>query len=292
MNGLFKECLMKRLVAIVGAVVLALAAVGCEREEQPAQPVAYDPELDGAFPGLPALSVDPDFAAVRAAMAEKAAIDTPPADPIEDAKRVVANLFAAAKKGDDDAVIALFDEEEAATSRKLSSIAKNLPSKTATLEQLVQSKLGMEMPKEAKEGAFPHPGMGGEDMLNPLAGAAIQDCKFEQAGNDVLVTGPDGKKLRVVKTGPNWRIQFDAADKKMFAILTDLLTALEKVTDELIAGINNGALTKENFDEEAQKLAKQHMEPAAKKFMEMMAEAMAKGMGGGAPKGATPPAGD
>ena len=130
-KGFRKECVMKRCMTILGLVVLALAGIGCERKEQADQPVAYDPELDGAFPSLPAPSVDPDFAALRAAIAEKAAIDTPPADPIEEAKRLVANLFAAAKKGDDDALIALLDEEEAATSRRLSSIAKNLPCKAS-----------------------------------------------------------------------------------------------------------------------------------------------------------------
>jgi len=57
---------MKRRAAMLGIVILALGAIGCEREEQANQPVAYDPVLDGAFPSLPAMNVDPEFRATRA----------------------------------------------------------------------------------------------------------------------------------------------------------------------------------------------------------------------------------
>ncbi len=222
----------------------------------------------GIVPALSASAVRP--APVAPAPAPAAA----GGGPIEQVKQTVGRLITAMQAGQDERLLEFLDAKEAAAFRPIFEAAKELPPKAKQFEQLVQTKLGMTLPQDMKANLAGKPQAGPAGPAD-LGKYSLDDFKFKQEGEAIVVSPPDGDELRFEKVGQDWKIKLGPAELEAMSLVTDLVKAQGKVLDEMTAGIDSGAITKANFQE----LSSKHIMPAFGKLMQVMMKAMQEGMG-------------
>lgn len=291
---------MKTTLTILAATLMCVA-VGCEKKsEKAAEGTVYDPSIDGP-PSVLAPAADAGILAdqTRATGRPRPAAATPPAPrpataaDVQALKRQLAAALAEAKGGRMDGMANLFPEPLAKGMRAMSA----LPGKLKAFEQLVKDKLGMDLPDKLKSEALgPVGGAGpGGASFSPagdLEKASIDELKFAIQGQKIVATDPKGKEVAFVSTPRGWKMEIPAEARDFVTVLVEVSEATLKVIDTLTAGINDGSITKDNFEAKADEVGQQHMkgpmEKFAKIFGEMMTKAFAQVAPGPAPGPPTP----
>ncbi len=278
---------MSKVVAILAVAAMCLGS-GCERNsEEPVEETQFDPTLDGP-PSMLDRPISDEVAGDQTAISQKArqaadeaalpgalpagraAAPTLTGTPIEQVTQTVGRMLAAAKPGQEQQMLGFFGQQEAAALRPLIQGAVRLPIKMQRLEKLAADKLGVSMPEEFKQVTATAEG----GMPFNVATMKVEDYTFEQSGPDVLAKDPTGKELRFTKVGGRWLIKLDPDEMQVLSIMAELMAGTEKAVDEMTVGINDGSITKANFDAKGKEIGEKHMAPAMKKFMELMMKGM------------------
>ncbi len=107
----------------------------------------------------------------------------------------------------------------------------------------------------------------------------LSKMTWEETDEGVFMVNGKDKKL-AVKTATGWKLGLSKEEKAMLPLFTNVLTAQDKFATTLMAGLNDGSITKANFKAKSDEIAKTTIGPA---FAELMKAAMggALGTGGG-----------
>ena len=281
---------MKNLAVLISFSLLLAIAAGCERRQaSEADPDIYDGDVDPP-PSVLRHKSDPELLedqsaisrrAERAAPAEPAAA-TPTAaasDPIEQVKGLMETTLEGLKAGKLDSFLALFPPKEADLLRPFVAGLMEAQQKQAELEELITTKLGIEMPASVT-------GMLGVQMQPPgmdmkLEDASIDDMQFELVDDSVIVTDPDGSETTFVSTDAGYRMSMGDQEvpEEIFQIMTELTEAEKKLVDQLIAGINDDTITAANLEQRAKEMSDELLGPVMAKMMGAMFSKMAESEG-------------
>lgn len=274
---------MRKLMLCAMMVSLA-AGSGCRKRSPSGEtPRTYDPTVDAPASVLQA-PYNPDLAKdqtqISRAVAEAAGAATPgsapagapaagaPATPddLEAVKLVVAKMIEAGQQPD----AQFYTPQDAPVVTALIQGMTALPAKQTEVENLLKTKLGMDQPSEALAKQMNPAPAGGEaggpapkaEFKSPLGSATIDQLKFEAVGPDVRVTG-GGQPQVFTRTAQGWKVKFDPMERQMLGLMGDMVAAEGKFLDAVKAGVDDGSITKDNFDAKSKELADTHLKPAA-----------------------------
>ncbi len=256
----------RKWIIVLGIACLAVAA-GCKRTgEVPEEPTVYDPELDGSVAAISTVRTDP--ADLEPGSSVPYVVETPsggtgdtgggfqrqPApdtgDPVEDVKIIYGRMIDAAKANNWEAVASYLDKPEATVFLMLKGI-ENLPSKANRLEQLIQEK-GIEPPQDFKDDLSKMPNsdqLRELNVLQELANERVSDLEFRQDGSTVRVFDEDGQpEADFVKVNGQWKQRMPSDMRGLAITMVGAIGAMNQVTNDLVAGIENGSITKDNFE--------------------------------------------
>jgi hypothetical protein len=276
---------MNRTLTILAAALICVA-IGCEKKrENPPETARYDPRIDGP-PDILAPAADERILAdqTRVTAPRPVVVPAPPAPAsatqadLQALKQQMAAAMAEAKGGNVAGLAALFPDSIATGMRDMLL----LPGKMQAFEQLVKDKLGMELPDKFKsETSGPIAGAGpGPASMSPvgdLEKGSVDDLKFTIDGPNIVATDPKGQKTVFVKTAQGWKMQVPPEAQEFMTVMLEVAEAAVKVTDTLTAGINDGSITKDNFEAKADEVGEQHMKAPMEKFAKIFGEMMKKG---------------
>jgi len=279
---------MSKLLALLAAMLLC-AGAGCEKKSaEPVEESRFDPALDGP-PSRLEKPINEDIVKDQRQVARQAgravaAVSTPPpapspptptGGPVDQVKQTVASMIATVRPGQEERILDFLEPQDASTLRPMIQGIKQLTPKMQQFEKLVQDKLGMPLPADIKgTSSASMPG-----IPLDLSKAKLGDFTFAQQGQEVLVKGPRGEDWRFAKAGQQWKIKLPAGIAKVVPVVSELFTAFGNLLAEMTAGINDGAITKDNFQAKSDELGKKHLEAVTNKlfgliFQEMMPTTM------------------
>lgn len=286
---------MKRWTIVPSLLCAGLLLFGCERKDaSETSPEKYDPDLDPPVSILE-VTVNPDLIADQAAISRRMASQgrtaappptTPEAtgrvereggDAIERVRGKLTEVLAAVTAGDKQRIIELFAEEDAESLQFLLELGERILTKGKIFEDLLRTRLGMKIPGDIKSyitGKSKITAPGVEE------GVSIDDLKFEQVGQDVVVTDPKGQKMTFSRVGNEYRASLPQGAKELLGAMTELAMAQEQFIDRLTGEINRGRITEENFEAAAKRAADEILMPPMGKFMKMMFSTGGKGAEG------------
>ena len=283
-----------KVSTIICLVSLAMViAAGCDRKPPEPEPSKYDAEFDGP-PLTVAVVRDPLLLADQEKISSEAGLppvspgpgtrepDTVGTTPKPDANTappptgdVPAHTVTEIKAAIDGYAAALEDTENL---DKLSAfiaedqdvkVARTILEKTAALakknkalRQLVQDKLAMELPPDKKTAPVSLPG----SQLQ----AAKENLKFQGSDDAVLVTGRRGMKATFVKADNRWKVRYSAMDRRMLELQAKLAQAIDSGVDEMRSGIEDGTITKANFEAKKQAIGKEKIGPVLEEMTQLM----------------------
>ncbi|GAF73652.1 unnamed protein product, partial [marine sediment metagenome] len=167
--------------------------------------------------------------------------------------------------------------------KKLLTDMKALEEKNQKVIALVKTKLDKDMKDMSG------PGKGG-GPLDDVAKTSLDDLTFKGQNGTVTFTDKKGNTETFVKENGAWKGKLDADKKEMLGVVVEMLAATDKMLDAITAGVNDGSITKDNFDQKAEQLSKTHMGPAMAKLMAVAMKTIAKKTGAPASQPATAPA--
>jgi len=290
---------MKHVILVFGLAAAVVVGIGCDRQDPSEQPEPYDPNVD-APPNVlvEAPSNVPRGGGSLASAAKPKPAEPKPAEPkpaepgptepapteppagsgesIAEVKQLLTDAVAAAEEGSNDKLVALFPTEIGKAILALDPRMKVMEQKSADFAQLVQDKLGAEMPESAKgmtgggkEGGFGSP-------LDELANMTVETMTFKAVGDKVSVTDEEGEENIFARTADGWKIEVPPQMAQVIGVLGEVLDGTEKFLDTLTAGVNDGSITKENLEAKIEEVSKTTVLPAMMKLMAIMMS----GMGG------------
>lgn len=278
---------MKRCLAILCVVALALPLASCRKNDTP-EPVGADnavgPSVITAKPN-PSLgesqvtiSSKAEAARTSAGMAAPttptpttpeaatapAPASTVPAESITAIKAVLEQMKAFVAANPNELPVQFMADDVAPAAKIAQQALKDLPVKAEALKSAMTAK-GIPMPENFEKGMDKMK----EGVFNiALLKAAPDTLKFELQGDKVIVTPPQGDKEAFVNTPTGWKYTaVSADDAKKAAMVAELLPGSVKVLDGLIAGVNDGSITKDNFSAKQEELSKQFVLPVLEKVM-------------------------
>lgn len=284
---------MKHVILVLALVAVVVVGVGCNRQDASERPEPYDPNVD-APPNVlvEAPSNVPRGGGGLASAAKPKPAEPKPAEPkptepkpaepkpaepganddknIAEVKQLLTDAVAAAKAGSNDKLIALFPTETGQLLVALTPRTEALKTKSADFAQLVQDKLGTELPESAK-------GMtgGGDEggMLSPLDDFIKMDVEamvFRGMEGKVSVDDGGGEGKTFVQTAEGWKLEVPPQASQGIGVLGEVLDGTEKFLDTLTAGVNDGSITKENLEAKVEEVSKTTVLPAMMKLMAIM----------------------
>ena len=284
---------MKHVIFVFGLVAAVAVGIGCDKQDPSERPEPYDPNVDAppnvlveAPSNVPrggggvASTAKPKPAEPKPAEpkpAEPGPGEPAPAEPgaqedanIAEVKQLLTDAIAAAKGGSNDKLIALFPTEIGASILALEPRTEAMKKKSADFAQLVQDKLGAEVPESAK-------GMtgGGEEggMLSPLdefTNMNVEAMVFKAMEGKVSITDNTDKGQTFARTADGWKIEVPPQVSQAIGVLGEVMDGTDKFLDTLTAGINDGSVTKENLDAKVEEVSKTTVLPAMMKLMAIM----------------------
>jgi hypothetical protein len=275
---------MKMHLAVWG-LVLALAACGCERKSAD-EAESFDPKLDSVSavgenrldPGLLA-----DQGQIAQAAAKRRGAVASAGDPIEAAKQVLSQMLEAAKAQERERMIEFFTPEDAALMKPLVGVQKEIEEKAASLSQLVKERLGVDM-----QGLGPQLAGGPSGIAVPAPGelgeSSIDKVKFEQTETGVEATFAEGLKYTFVQVDGAWKIKL-GLDPSAAPVFSEFAEAIKGFLDDVRGGVEDGSITKKNFQARMQELMQAKLGPVMVKLGQVMAKTMPAVKGRAGPAG-------
>ena len=264
------------LVSLVLAATFVFA--GCDRKSPQPEPSKYDAEFDGP-PMTVAVYVDPLLLADQTKISESSSAPPPvlapppppttpkadvvtappptedaPAETVTEIKAAIDGYAAALKDTENLDKLSDFiaDDQDVRVARTLFEKTGALAKKSKALRQLVQDKLGMELPPVET----PPVRLPGSQLQ-----AAKENLKFLSSDDVVLVTGPMGMKATFVKADNRWKVRYGAMDRTMLGFSVKMLEAYDGAIDEIKSGIEDGTITKANFEAKKDAIGKAKIGP-------------------------------
>ena len=277
---------MKQLTIILVAAVIFLT-LGCEKRAGQAEEAArYDAEIDGPTCML-TVSTDENLLADQKKISRQARLDVesaeesttpaPAADPAGEVRQVMIDLIANFKAGRMDRLAAALPSAEAAALRKFFNDFDKLNPKRESLKQLFKTKLKMEPPPDVKTGLS-------KDMfIYAIFGVnfskvSLDDLDIKQVGETVVISGPNVRKVTFFKDGQVWKIQISPDARQLAGLLDEIVSITEKMGNELISGINNGSVTKDNHRAKMVEIEQRHGAVMGAKIRALMSNLLIPGM--------------
>ena len=195
------------------------------------------------------------------------AVGTASADSIDEVRQTIEKMKAVSPDQGFGALAEFFVDTDARTFAQIDKKISIVEDKQKALESLVQSKLRIELPESVDQAA-------GQMNSSPDELASINSESLTVVGNTVVGVDNSGEKMTFVKVGNDWKIQLSARQRKIVGFLSEATAATEKYFDALTAGVNNGTLTKANFEAKAQEIGQKIMAPVMMKIMMIMMQEM------------------
>jgi len=284
---------MKNVIPVLALVAAVMMGVGCKRQTASDRPEPYDPNVDappnvlveapsnvprgGGGVASAAKPTPPAPKPTEPKPTEPKPTEPGPAEPggddnanIAEVKQLLTDAVAAAKEGNNDKLIALFPTEFGEAVAALDPRMKAMEQKSADFAQLLQDKLGAELPESAK-------GMigGGEEggISSPLDDFAKMDVEamvFRGFEGKVSVDDGSGDGQGFVKTADGWKMEVPPQASQSIGVLGEVVDGTEKFYDTLTAGVNDGSITKENLEAKIEEVSKTTVLPAMMKLMAIM----------------------
>jgi len=283
----------------------AVLAGGCERNEPPRREASYRSSVP-----VPAsvLTVESD----RGVMADQAALarlsgPEPEASvsvegPIEQVRDMVRDIRDAFAQGaSDQAQIGesfgeYFVPDDAELVRQVIQAQAPVVEKQRALQEVLELEMGPDAAAEiwgkvpAMAGAAAGPAGTATDPQAMLAKAADfqpEDLELTESDGKVLLgLGDSGMQIAFVQIDGVWKIDLPTEFDGVLTAMPALMTAYGDFLDEMIAGVDEGAITVENLPEAMESAYQKHVMPAMQTFMAAVAGEMIKTAGTG--EGASP----
>lgn len=287
---------MRRLAMLLG-LAAAMALVGaCERTEPAEEPKVYDPAID-APPSTIGVNHNPLLLANQAEIAKRVPKPLPPrpsagpvqpsGDSIESVKATLLKMLDAVESGQTDAMMNFFVPEDAAAMRSALTAMPALKAKWETLARLARDTLGVEVPPEQM--------MVGEERMGAPAWmdratlmAEPSPLQFVAQGDKVVVSRGGQEPVTFVNLAGAWKVELTPQERAMIGLFGEMVKVQDTLVDGLIAGINNGTITKDNFQTEVQAQVEAQLAPIiAKATAVAAASPPALGQAVAAPPGGT-----
>ncbi|MDY7010692.1 MAG: hypothetical protein SVV80_08065 [Planctomycetota bacterium] len=273
---------MKRLI-IVLAVTVTFLALGCEkRAGRSAEADRYDAKIDGPVCVLTA-GADENLLSDQKALSRQTELDAaavsenkektidedteredtnpaPTAGPAGAVRQVMVDLIANFKAERMDRLADVLPSAEAAALRRSFKDFNKLNQKEVSLVQLFRTKLKMEPPPDVK----PELKKDATKMLVyaifgvNFSQVSLDDLSIKQDGETVVISGPNVRKVTFSKDEQVWKIQVSPDARRLVELLEEAVTISERMTDELISGINNGSVTKDNHRAKMDEIEQRH----------------------------------
>jgi len=290
---------MKGRTLLLSAFFAGMILSGCERRE-PSQdsPDIYDPDVD-PHPGILDSGSNPSLMGDQAAISSWIERSEPVAAPagaapagaapspdsalaprgagggaIDQVKQMLSSVMAAVKAGQEEKILELFTNRDAAMLRPIILGSKEIAARTRDFEKLVRDKLGMKLPDEMRAGLADRTGgIAGGD----LAKISISEMTFEQDGQNVIVTDPNGRKNTFVPVGSDYKLQMPPEIAGFIRFFSDVISAQRIFLNQMTAGIDNGTITAANFRDKAREIGGRTVMPAMTRLMEKMFSATESG---------------
>ncbi|MCJ7543081.1 MAG: hypothetical protein MUP47_00710 [Phycisphaerae bacterium] len=275
---------MRRSAVLLGLVGALVLAAGCERAEPVDEPKVYDPAID-APPSTIGVNPNPLLLANQAEIAKRApkpsALRAPagPAqasgDAIESVKATLLKMLDAVESGQSDAMMSFFVPEDAATMQSALAAMPALKAKWETLARLVRDKLGVEVPSEQIQMMTGQETMGTPAWMDRATlMAEPSPLQFLARGDKVVVSRGGQEPVTFVNLAGSWKVELTPQERAMIGLFQEMSKAEDAMVDTLTAGINDGTITKDNFQTQMQAQAEAHLAPL---FAKLAAAATAAG---------------
>lgn len=192
-------------------------------------------------------------------------------DDVDEVKQVVAKMIEAAKAKQADTFADFYVADDAKVIKKFLADMEAVEEKAQKLSTLVKTKLDKEMKDMSG------PGKGG-GPLDEVAKTSLDDLTFKTQNGTVTFTDKKGETETFVKQNGTWKGKLDAGKKEILGVMVEMLDASDKMLDAVTAGVNDGSITKDNFDQKAEQIGKTHTSAVMAKLMAIMMKAMTEGM--------------
>ncbi len=282
--------MMRRSAVLVGLVVLALAR-GCERGEPLDEPKVYDPAVD-APPSTIMVRPNPLLLANQVEIAKRSPKVTPapaPAAParaggasIDSVKATLLQLLDVVEADLIDAVPDFFVPEDSAMVRSVVADLPAIQEKLATVGRLVRERFGVDLPAEQIQMATGKRGMALATWMDrAILMAEPSPLQFLPQGDKIVVSRDGQEPITLVNLDGTWKIQLSPEERVMVGMAGEVVKATAAMADALIAGINDGTITRDNLQAQMQALQQRHLGPIMAKLAETTSGATAEAAGAG-----------
>jgi hypothetical protein len=279
---------MRHSAVLWGLIAALVLAGGCERREEVEEPKPYDPTIDSP-PSTIGVEPNPLLLANQVEIAKRSPKPTaaPAAGPaeaageaVEGVKSTLLRLLDAVEAKQTDAVADFFVPEDAASMRSILAAMPALQQKLATVNRLVRDKLGIELGPEPTAEMMGS-GVSGLGLPAWLDRATLMadpsPLQFAAQGDKVTVSRNGQEPMTLANLSGTWKIEPNPQERLAISMGTELIQATNTMADATVAGINNGTITKDNFQAKTQAMAEQYLSPIMNKYTAAAQAAMAGG---------------
>ncbi len=248
---------MRRLTILLGLVLAAALAVGCDRGEKYEEPKVYDPTIDSP-PSTLVVEPDPQLLANQAEIAKKSpkriasAAGVPQAggEPLESIKKTVLAFVDALEARQVDKITGFFVAQDAQAIKPGLVALFALQEKLAKLDQLIKTQFGPEIPDNVFQTTLAQIGLiiaNPDKFDRPAILEALNKAQVTTAGDRVTLTIANAQTFTFLNVNGSWKIELNPELRQSIGIISETVAGIHKVTDSISSGINDGTITKDNL---------------------------------------------